>query len=145
MEIEIESKTDNPLFNRKEVHFIVHHENEKTPKRDLVRSELADKLKVKKEHIIVSNMNSSFGLNNTIGYAKIYTSSKEALKWEKKHLLKRNKVASEEKKAEKQEKSEESTKIEKKETENVTQPQETKPEEKTDTQPAAEKPEEKKE
>lgn len=145
MEIEIESKTDNPLFNRTEVHFIVHHENEKTPKRDLVRSELADKLRVKKEHIIISHMNSSFGLNDTIGYAKIYNSSKEAGKWEKKHLLKRNKIASEEKKPEKQDKAEDAAQAEQKPAEDAKQANDTKAEEKKDEQPTAENPEEKKE
>ncbi|MFO7677452.1 MAG: 30S ribosomal protein S24e [Thermoplasmatota archaeon] len=113
MEIEIESKTDNPLFNRTEIHFIVHHESEKTPKRDLIRSELADKLRVKKETIIVSHMKSSFGMTNTAGYAKVYSSPKEAGKWEKKYVLKRNKALTETKKEEKTEESKTSENTEK--------------------------------
>ena len=45
MEIEIESKRNNPLLNRTEVYFIVKHPGEGTPNREIIRSELADKLK----------------------------------------------------------------------------------------------------
>ena len=45
MEIEIQSKTNNPLLKRTEVHFTIHHDGGKTPKRELIRSELAEKLK----------------------------------------------------------------------------------------------------
>jgi len=103
MEIEIQSKIDNPLLKRTEVRFMVHHESEKTPKRELVRSELADKLKVKKENVIVSFMESSFGSTDTIGYAKIHKSLKEAASIEKKYILKRNNAVQDTKKAEKKE------------------------------------------
>ena len=71
MEIEIQSKTDNPLLGRTEVRFVILHEGEGTPKRELVRSELAEKLNAKKETIMVDHMQSSFGSRKTIGYAKI--------------------------------------------------------------------------
>lgn len=98
MEIDIRSKTNNPLLNRTEVHFIVHHEGEGTPKRELVRSELAEKLNVKKENIMVNYMKASFGTTDTLGYAKIYKSVEEAKAREKKFILKRNNVLVEEKK-----------------------------------------------
>jgi small subunit ribosomal protein S24e len=98
MEIEIQTKTNNPLLKRTEVHFTVHHEGEKTPKRDLIRSELADKLNVKKENIMIHAMQSSFGSTDTVGYAKVYTSVKVALSNEKKHVLRRNNALAGEKK-----------------------------------------------
>ncbi len=103
MEVEIQSKTNNPLLKRTEVHFTVHHESEKTPKRELVRSELAEKLNVKKENVIVNFMKSSFGSTDTVGYAKVYKSVKEAGIWEKKYALKRNNALTGEKKPAKQE------------------------------------------
>jgi len=103
MEVEIQSKTNNPLLKRTEVHFTVHHESEKTPKRELVRSELAEKLNVKKENVIVNFMKSSFGSTDTVGYAKVYKSVKEAGTWEKKYALKRNNALTGEKKQAKQE------------------------------------------
>ena len=48
MEIIIDSKINNPLINRTEVHFTVIHEGEGTPNREIIRSELAEKLNAKK-------------------------------------------------------------------------------------------------
>ena len=90
MEIEIQSKTSNPLLNRTEIQFIIHHDGEGTPKRELIRGELAEKLKVKKEHIIINDMKSSFGSMNTSGYAKVYTSAEKVKTGEREHLLVRN-------------------------------------------------------
>jgi small subunit ribosomal protein S24e len=100
MEIEIQSKTNNPLLNRTEVYFKISHEGEGTPKRDLIRSELAEKLNVKKENIIINYMKSDFGIPETLGYAKIYKSLEEARRGEKKHILERNKVVVAEEKKE---------------------------------------------
>jgi small subunit ribosomal protein S24e len=90
MEIEIQSKTDNLLLGRTEVRFVILHEGEGTPKRDLVRSELAEKLNAKKETIMVDFMRSSFGARKTVGYAKIYKSIEDAKAGEADPILKRN-------------------------------------------------------
>ena len=90
MEIEIQSKTNNPLLKRTEVHFTICHDGEKTPKRELIRSELAEKLNTKKENIMINFMKSGFGSADTVGYAKVYKSVKDAEAYEKKHVLKRN-------------------------------------------------------
>ena len=90
MEIEIQSKTDNLLLGRTDVHFVILHEGEGTPKRDLVRSELAEKLNAKKEAIMVDFMQSSFGTRKTVGYAKIYKSIEDAKAGESDPILKRN-------------------------------------------------------
>jgi small subunit ribosomal protein S24e len=90
MEIEIQSKTDNLLLGRTEVRFVIHHEGEGTPKREIVRSELAEKLSAKKETIMIDMMRSSFGIRKTIGYAKIYKSLEDAKAGEADPILKRN-------------------------------------------------------
>jgi small subunit ribosomal protein S24e len=90
MEIEIQSKTDNILLGRTEVRFVILHEGEGTPKRDLVRSELAEKLNAKKETIMIDFMRSSFGARKTVGYAKIYKSIEDAKTGEADPILKRN-------------------------------------------------------
>ena len=90
MEIEIQSKIDNVLLGRTEVHFVILHEGEGSPKRDLVRSELAEKLNAKKEAIMIDFMRSSFGARKTIGYAKIYKSIEDAKAGESDPILKRN-------------------------------------------------------
>jgi small subunit ribosomal protein S24e len=105
MEIEIQSKTDNLLLGRTEVRFVIHHEGEGTPKRDLVRSELAEKLNAKKEAVMVDGMHSSFGARKTIGYAKVYKSIEDAKAGEADPILKRNGLGT--KKKPKKEKSKE--------------------------------------
>ena len=103
MEIEIQSKTNNPLLKRTEVHFFLTHEGEKTPKRELVRSELADKLKVKKENIMINYMKSNFGKSETTGYARVYKSVNDAKAGEKDYILKRNNVIMPQKEKKKEE------------------------------------------
>jgi small subunit ribosomal protein S24e len=92
MDIEINEKKNNPLFNRTEVHFTINHEGEGTPNREIIRSEIADKLNVKKENIIINNITSSFGIQKSRGYAKIYTNPKKAEDLERKYILKRNQI-----------------------------------------------------
>ncbi len=92
MEIEIDSKKNNALLNRTEVHFTVHHGEKGTPDRELVRTELAGKLNVKKEDVIVNYIHSGFGSQESTGYAKIYTTLDDAKGLEKRHILERNKL-----------------------------------------------------
>jgi ribosomal protein S24E len=61
METEINSKRNNPLLNRTEIFFTIKHKGEGTPNREIIRGELANKLNVKKENIIVKTVHSSFG------------------------------------------------------------------------------------
>ncbi|MCX6664870.1 MAG: 30S ribosomal protein S24e [Euryarchaeota archaeon] len=103
MEIEIESKKNNPLLNRTEVHFVIRHTGEGTPRREVIRGELAGKLGVGKENIIIDHMTSDFGIQKTKGYAKVYSSAEKTKAEERNHLLKRNNLPmkKEEKKKEK--------------------------------------------
>jgi small subunit ribosomal protein S24e len=103
MEIEIDSKRNNPLLNRTEIYFTIKHEGEGTPNRELIRSELADKLNVKKENIIVNTVDSSFGKQEISGYAKVYSSIPKAKDIENDHILKRNLLIEGEKKPVKKE------------------------------------------
>jgi small subunit ribosomal protein S24e len=99
MELEIQDKRENTLLKRTEVQFVLHHPNSPTPKRDNVREELSKALKVPKDRVVVDHMESSFGVHDTKGYAKIYPSKEEAIKIEREYLLLRNKLV--EKKAKK--------------------------------------------
>jgi len=103
MEIEIDSKRNNPLLNRTEIYFTIKHEGESTPNRELIRSELAEKLNVKKENIIVNTVDSSFGRQEISGYAKVYSSISKVKDIESEHILKRNKLIEGEKKPVKKE------------------------------------------
>ena len=92
MEIEIDSKKNNPLLNRTEVYFTVRHEGERTPNREIIRSELADKLNAKKENIVLNTIHSGFGNQEITGYAKIYSSLTKIKEVEPEYILKRNKL-----------------------------------------------------
>lgn len=100
MELEITEKKNNPLLKRTEVQFVAKHENEGTPNRKLIRSELADALNTKQENIIIDSITSSFGSYISKGYAKAYSSHKHATDVEREFQLKRNKVQAQPKKKE---------------------------------------------
>jgi len=92
MEIEIDSKRNNPLLNRTEIYFTLKHKGEGTPNREIIRSELAEKLNVKKETVIVNTVHSSFGIQEITGYAKIYSSLEKSKEIEPDYILIRNKI-----------------------------------------------------
>ena len=92
MEVQIDSKKNNQLLNRTEVYFTVKHLGEKTPNREIVRNELAEKLNAKKENIVVDYIRPGFGTNETAGYAKVYSSLQKVKELEETHILIRNKL-----------------------------------------------------
>jgi len=103
MEIEIDSKKNNPLLNRTEIYFTIKHLGEKTPNREIIRAELADKLNMKKEEVIVDSVHTTFGIQEITGYAKVYSSHDKLKGLEREHILVRNKLM-QAKKKEKEEK-----------------------------------------
>ena len=92
MEIEIVDKKENQLLDRTEVTFRASHAKEGTPQREMVREKLASMLKATKERVIVDSMDSEFGKMETVGYAKIYRTKEAAMKYEREHVLVRNKL-----------------------------------------------------
>ena len=103
MEIEIDTKRNNPLLNRTEVYFTIKHLGEKTPNREIIRAELADKLNTKKEDVIINSIHTTFGIQEITGYAKVYSSHDKLKGLERKHILVRNKLIQEKKKEKKEE------------------------------------------
>ena len=92
MDIEIKEQKHNPLLSRREVRFVVHHTNEKTPSRDAIREKLAAQLNSKKSLVVVDSMASAFGKGMTNGYARLYDAPEAIGKNEPHYLLKRNKL-----------------------------------------------------
>lgn len=90
MEIEEKAQRENPLMNRIEVEFVLHHPGEKTPERDSVRNLVADHVGGDPESTIIDRLDSEFGRASTKGYAKIYESPDEARQVESDYLLERN-------------------------------------------------------
>jgi small subunit ribosomal protein S24e len=106
MEVEVISKKENSLMDRIEVDFKVTHPKEITPKRKVVKDEIAALLEVPKDTIVIDHMKSEFGKPETVGYAKVYKSKKDAQHNETEAVLKRNNLF-EAKKAPAEEKKEE--------------------------------------
>lgn len=92
MEIEIVEKKENKLLERIEVTFKASHADEGTPQREAVREKLSSLLKAPKERVIVDSMDSEFGRMETVGYAKVYATKDAAMKYEREHILVRNKL-----------------------------------------------------
>ncbi len=93
MELEIRSKRDNPPLGRTEVEFTVTHDGEPTPSREALRDALAKALNSPKDTVVVDSLRSTFGKGQSAGYAKVYTSLELAKKYERPHILVRNKLA----------------------------------------------------
>lgn len=83
-------------MDRMEVRFIVKHPSAPTPNRESVREQLSKELQIPKERVILDHMKSSYGLQHTTGYAKIYNKQETAMKIERKYALIRNKLAQKE-------------------------------------------------
>lgn len=97
MNIEIEGKKENPLMERTEIEFRIDHQGTGTPTRDEIRTQLSGMLGAKADTVIIDNMHTEFGHQVTVAYAKVYDSIDSAKKFERDHLLARNKVGGEEK------------------------------------------------
>ena len=92
MQAEIVSRKENPLLKRVEIQFKVVHHGEGTPQRDIIREEIAKLAKAPKDRVVIDHLNSQFGAPHTLGYAKVYDSKEDALEFERKHILGRNKL-----------------------------------------------------
>ncbi|MEE9115793.1 MAG: 30S ribosomal protein S24e [Thermoplasmata archaeon] len=92
MQAEIISRKENPLLKRIEIQFKVVHHGEGTPQRDTIKEEIAKLAKAPTDRVVIDHMESQFGTTQTLGYAKIYDSKEDALAFERKHILGRNKL-----------------------------------------------------
>ena len=79
MELEIIERNSNPLLSRQEVHVVIKHDSDSTPKRNQVISSLSKELKAKKDLIIIDYLKNQYGKSETKGYAKIYD-TKDSMK-----------------------------------------------------------------
>ncbi len=90
MEVQIVEEQKNGLLERTEIEFVVV--GEETPERLAVRDSLAAKLDKKTDEVIIENLGTRFGMNETLGKAKIYESPKAAKELEEEYMLERNKI-----------------------------------------------------
>ena len=105
MQIEITEEEKNELLNRKEIGFSIVHDEE-TPSRLAVRDSLAAKLDKDSAEVVVHEMDTKFGMNETLGHAKVYESPDDAREIEEEYMLERNKIGAEEEDEEAEEEAE---------------------------------------
>ena len=114
MELEIAERNDNPLLQRQEVQIVIRHENKGTPQRKEVIQNLSDKLKAKKDLIIIDHLKNKYGKMETQGYVKIYANIEALNQIETKPSIARQKPSEKKppkaKKTKKEEKKQEETK-----------------------------------
>lgn len=89
MEIEILSKEKNPFFKRDEINFEIKGSTT-VPSRKELREKLAALLNVNIENVIVDKIEHSFGMQDSKGFAKVYSSKEIISKLELPHIVGRN-------------------------------------------------------
>jgi len=88
MKIEILEERENPLLNRKEVRFRVEYKG-KTPAFGEMRNEFIKSVNSDKKLTIVDSVNSEFGSQSVLGYAKVYK-DEESMNVEPEYRVKKN-------------------------------------------------------
>ncbi len=100
MEIDIVEKHDNLLLERTEFRLLAKHPKSATPKRKELKDALSEALDVKKGVLVIDTIESEFGREQTKIFAKLYKNIEKARTIEEDHILKRNGLFEEKKKAE---------------------------------------------
>ncbi len=90
MEIDIVEKHDNLLLERTEVKIKVKHTKESTPSRKELSAVIKENLGLKNEALVVDSLESHFGRDETMVFAKVYKTAEKARSIEADHILKRN-------------------------------------------------------
>ncbi len=89
--VNITKNVENKLLSRKEIEAVIPNENG-TLSRAVIKKEIAKKLKVDENLVIVNNASNYFGNNEVRVKAKVYD-TKESLKANARpHMVKRNHV-----------------------------------------------------
>lgn len=96
MEINVITKTENPVLDRTEIEFECVYQGESTPKILDVKSKLVAILDANKNLLIIDNIQPSYGEGKGNGYAKIYNSEESLNKIETKHIIEKNQEVVEE-------------------------------------------------
>jgi ribosomal protein S24E len=95
MEITIIEEKYNPLIGRKEVKVLINHLGEVTPTREAIRSKVAAQLNIDLDHVVIQSLHGHFGEPMSYIIAHSYDEAEDALLFEPKYRLKRNKIIEE--------------------------------------------------
>ena len=89
--VNITKNVENKLLSRKEIEAVIPNENG-TLSRAVIKKEIAKKLKVKEELVIVNNASNYFGNTEVRVKAKVYDTKESLEANARPHMIKRNHV-----------------------------------------------------
>lgn len=95
-ELKIETEKDNKLLHRKEIKYRILFKNEATPSREKIKELIAKNSGADKELVIIDKNLQETGLNEVLGYSKIYKDKASAMLYEPDYELLRNGLKSKE-------------------------------------------------
>ena len=77
-------ETSFPLLSRKEVVYEIDHAGQATPKKDIIKKQIADETKASEDLVKISKVTSNFGLSKIRVIAEIYSTKEDLQKLIKK-------------------------------------------------------------
>lgn len=95
MKIEILKEIENAPLARKEIKFKVLHTGGTTPSRADVRAKIIAQFDADEARVVVRSLKTRFGSDHSEGIARIYDSSEQMKKVERKHILVRHETKKE--------------------------------------------------
>ncbi|MFN3910024.1 MAG: hypothetical protein ACK4J0_02210 [Candidatus Anstonellaceae archaeon] len=107
MNIKIESKLEDPSFQRTKIKFVITYEGA-IPSRTQIKQSLATALGVGVENLVLYPLRSSTGKREITALAHFYQNQKNIFQYEKSYLLIRNGLLKKEQKEEKKKSSSQS-------------------------------------
>jgi len=91
MQVEITSQIENPLLKRKEVLFILRHEEEgRTPSRPDIKKAVAASLQTNPDLVFIRRVVTRTGTHEASGIANVYESLEQAKRIEPDHIVTRS-------------------------------------------------------
>ena len=95
IEVEIEEEKENKLLKRRDMTVRVYHEADPTPTRATIKDRIADLVGTSKDNVIIENIKSEFGKEETKVNVRVYDNKEDAQKYERDYVLERNKISGE--------------------------------------------------
>ena len=90
MKIEILEEKENKPLSRKEISFRVEHTGTTTPSRADIKSKLVAQFDADASAVVVTNLDTKFGIGITNGSARIYSDPEQMKRVEHEYLIKRH-------------------------------------------------------
>lgn len=89
MEVTVQKKEKNPLFNRVEVSVTIHHEKKATPSRSEVLERVTKIVEADPKLCTVRELRTAYGSNYSTALVHVYTDEKSLKEFEPAHLIDR--------------------------------------------------------